>query len=267
MDDKKKKEEERASNHEKVARVVAVDHERAPESNAPSPAIRKSPRRLFMINPFLILALIPVLVILAVIAFSTFYATKTIYDLLNENKALKAAITNLTREDQIGFAKVISQEERDGNLLTRLLFVETDRNDPTKRILEKEYEIEGDVVYFDALIVKFSDRLVMDGKERALYLWRRVYGETMSPGKGYPIETEGEEPRRYSDISKKLSLKEKELFWTEIWKLSNDPERLQKAGVKAIYGNVVYKKLRPGIIYMFKISNTGTLYPEVVPDL
>jgi len=207
------------------------------------------------------------LVVAGFLARSFMLASRTIYDLLNENRQLKEAISNLTAERQIGYAKVLSQTERDGRLVTRLLFVETARDDPTRRILEKEYEVEGDVVYFDALIVKFSDRYVMDGKERALYLWRRVYGETMPPEKGYPIESEGAEPERYRDLFRKLSLRDRELFWSEIWKLSNDPERLRSAGIQAIYGNVVYKKLRPGLIYVFKIKSTGELYPEVVPVL
>ena len=83
----------------------------------------------------------------------------------------------------------------------------------------------------------------------------------------YPIETPGGEPRRYADICAKLSLKDRDMFWDEIWKLSNDPDRLREAGIKAIYGNVIYRKLKPGLIYVFKINNTGTLFPEVVPDL
>ncbi len=105
----------------------------------------------------------------------------TIQQLLNENKQLKEAITNLTTEEQIGYAKVIKQETKDGKLYTTLRFVETARDDKTKKILEKDYTIEGDVVHFDALIVKFSDKMVMDGKEKAMYLWRRIYGETMAP--------------------------------------------------------------------------------------
>jgi hypothetical protein len=62
-------------------------------------------------------------------------------------------------------------------------------------------------------------------------------------------------------------LKDRKLFWDEIWALSNDPARLQQAGITAIYGNVVYRKLRPGLIYVFKISNSGQLYPETVPAL
>ncbi len=207
------------------------------------------------------------LVVVGLIASSTLYATKTIFGLLTENKKLKQAITNLTQEGQIGFAKVISQETRDGKLYTRLLFVETDRDDPTHRLLEKQYTVEGDIVHFDALIVKFGDQVVMDGKERALYLWRRVYGEGQPPEQGFPIEEIGKEPGRYADILARLPLHDRTLFWSEIWELANDPKRLKKAGVQAVYGDVKYQKLRPGLIYIFKIGNSGDLYPETVPAL
>ena len=197
----------------------------------------------------------------------TFGINKTIEQLLTENKQLKEAITNLNEESQIGYAKVLSQERKEGRLFTKVLFVETDRQDPLKRVLEKEYEIEGDVVHFDALVVKFDNRVVMDGTERSMYLWRRVYGEKMRPEEGYPIEEAGGEAKRYEDICDKLSMKNRNLFWQEIWSLSNDTQRLEQAGVKAIYGHVVYNKLKPGLIYVFKISGTGNLYPETVPDL
>lgn len=207
------------------------------------------------------------LVVIGIAAYAALYAAKTIHQLLSENKTLKQSITNLTEETQIGYAKVISQEESGGKLITKLMFVETDRTDETKRILEREYAIEGDVVHFDALIVKFGNQVVMDGREKALYLWRRVYGEHQRPGEGFSIETEGAEPARYANIFAKLPVRSREMFWQEIWQLSNDPDRLKSAGVTAIYGNVVYKKLRPGLIYSFKIDNSGSLHPETFPAL
>ena len=216
---------------------------------------------------FVLIVLVAGAVIIAVGVPSLFYSSKTIFDLFRENQLLTKAISSLTEETQIGYAKVLAQETRDGKLYTRLLVVETDRSDPLRRVLEKQYEIEGDVVHFDALIVTFADQFVMDGRERSLYLWRRVYGESMKPEEGYPIETPGGEPKRYADICAKLSLKDRDMFWEEIWELSNDPDRLREAGIKAIYGNVIYRKLKPGLIYVFKISNTGALFPEVVPDL
>jgi len=190
-----------------------------------------------------------------------------VHELLTENKHLKQAITNLTYEDQIGYAKVIAQEPNDGKIFTTLKFVETARDNKLKTVLEKEYTIEGDIVYFDALIVKFGDKMVMDGKTKALYLWRRVYSEKMAPEQGFAIDEPGAEPQRYGDLLKVLPMKQKRLFWSNIWDLANDPDKLKEHDIKAIYGNAVYSRLREGLIYVFKISPAGQVYPEVVPDI
>ncbi|MHC4646595.1 MAG: hypothetical protein ACYTBJ_13940 [Planctomycetota bacterium] len=191
----------------------------------------------------------------------------TIHQLLTENKHLKEAIGNLTQEDQIGYAKVLSQEVRDGRLFTTIRFVETARDDKWKKILEKEYTIEGDIVHFDALIVKFGDQMVMEGDAKAMYLWRRVYGEKMTPEEGYAIEEPGAEPARYKDLLAKLALAEREMFWSGIWELANNPDALKEYGIDAIYGNGVYSRLQEGLIYIFRITPTGQFYPEVVLDM
>ncbi len=196
-----------------------------------------------------------------------YYRAMTIHQLLTENKQLKQAITNLTYEDQIGYAKVIAQEPNDGKLFTTIKFVETARDDKLKTILEKEYTIEGDIVHFDALIVKFGDKIVMDGSTKALCLWRRVYGEKMAPEHGFAIEEPGAEPQRYRDLLKVLPIKQRRLFWSNIWDLANNPDKLKDHDIEAIYGNVVYSRLRQGLIYVFKISPAGQVYPEIVPDI
>jgi hypothetical protein len=203
----------------------------------------------------------------AVIGPGLYRRSMTIHELLTENKQLKQAIGNLTAEDQIGYAKVISQRQENERLLTTIRFVETARDDKTRRILQKEYTIEGDVVHFDALIVKFEDRMVTDGRARALYLWRRIYGEKMTPQDAYLIEEPGAEPLRYRGLLQALPIEHQQLFWTSIWDLANDQEKLREHGIKAIYGSVVYNKLQEGLIYVFKISPLGHLYPEVVHDM
>jgi len=191
----------------------------------------------------------------------------TIQALFTENKELKQAIENLTFEEQIGYAKVVRQTEKDGKTMTTLKFVETARNDPLEVVFESEFSLEGDVVHFDALIIKFGDEFVRDGKGRSLYLWRRVYGEYMSPSEGSPITIHGREPERYRGLLEKLGFREKELFWAEIWDLAHDRRRLIDYGIEAVFGSAVYSELRPGLIYIFKISSTGQVYPEVIPDL
>lgn len=193
--------------------------------------------------------------------------TLTLHGLFTENTRLKAAISTLTHEDQIGFAKVIHQFQRDGKLFTTLKFVETDLDDRLQRVLEKEYTVEGSMIHFDALIVKFDQQMVIDGKERALYMWRRVYGDKQTPEHGFPIEEDGKEPQRYAKLLSKLSIPERDMFWTAVWDLANDPMKLRDYGITAIYGNVVYSSLRRDLIYVFKISPGGQLSIEVVPDM
>lgn len=196
-----------------------------------------------------------------------FYGSKSIHDLFANNKKLQQAIANLTHEDQIGYAKVIHQEIVDGKLATTLKFVETARGNPLKTVLSREYTIPGDVVFFDALIVTFHREDILSGAKRALYLWRRVYGETMAPAAGFPIETEFQTPERYADFLRDLRRTDQEMFWDSVWQLADEPDRLKKYGIEAVYGNAVYKKLRPGLIYVFKISANGRVYPETVPDI
>jgi len=207
------------------------------------------------------------LIAVAYIGRGLYHGAMTIHELLTENKQLKQAITNLTIEEQIGYAKVVSQEYSDGKLFTTIRFVETARDDKLRKVLEKNYTIEGDIIHFDALIVKFGDKMVMDGKERALYLWRRVYGENTAPENGPSLEEPGKEPQRYKNLLELLPANERDLFWTNIWDLANKPDKLKEYDIRAIYGNVVYSKLKTGLIYVFKISSAGQLYPEIVPDI
>jgi len=98
-------------------------------------------------------------------------------------------------------------------------------------------------------------------------LWRRIYGEKMTPQDGFSIEEFGAEPSRYNGLLNELPLKKREIFWSGIWDLANNPDKLAEYGITAIYGSVTYTQLRPGLIYIFRITPTGLLYPEVIPDI
>lgn len=219
-------------------------------------------------NYITLAALIPLGVGLIYIGRTAYQATMTIHQLLTENKQLKQALTNLTDEQQIGYAKVLRQETTpDGRLMTTLRFVETAPDEPTRRILEKEFTIEGDIVHFDALIVRFGNQMVMDGKARAIYLWRRIYGEKMTPEQGFAIEEPGTEPQRYQQLLQFLPAVHRELFWKNIWELSVSPGKLKEYDISAVYGNAVYTRLKPGLVYIFSISPTGQVSPEVIPEM
>lgn len=201
----------------------------------------------------------------AILGLSFYFSSSSIHSLLTENHELNKAITNLTKEEQIGYATVISQEKNTlGQVATVLKFVQTAAGNPKEIVDEKVYVIAGDVVHFDALIVKFTDAYVKQGKERALYLWRRIYGEQTAPDQGEAIAVPDSAPERYYAITKSLKMNDRSVFWEAIWSLGNDPQRLSEYGITAVFGNAIYTKVEPGKVYLFKIGATGQIYPEVM---
>ena len=215
-----------------------------------------------IVAPVLALA---VLLTAAILGASFYYSTTSIHQLLSENQQLKQAVRNLTEETQLGYALLQSQSaNQNGELTSVVRLVQTAAGNPKEIVSEQLFHIKGDVVYFDALIVKFTDDYVKDGTERALYLWRRIYGEQTQPANGQQIESSGVTPERYHSLTRSLRQNQRETFWQAIWALANDHSRLREYGIQAVFGNAIYTRLLPGKVYLFKISSTGQIYPETV---
>ena len=205
------------------------------------------------------------LVTAGILGITFYHSTASIHELLTENHQLNKAVRNLTQEEQIGYAILQSQSHNDvGELESVVRFVQTATGNPKEVVSEQQFTVRGDIIHFDALIVKFTDEYVKDGTERALYLWRRIYGETTTPANGDAIEIPGTAPERYYSITESLHLKDRDIFWEAIWDLANDTNSLNNYGVKAVFGNAIYTRMQPGKVYLFKISTTGQIYPEIV---
>jgi hypothetical protein len=197
------------------------------------------------------------------VGFTYYLSTSSIHKLLTENYALNQAITNLTTESQIGYATLQSQSNNvDGQLESKLRFVQTDPSNPQQIVSEQIFTVDGDIIHFDALIVKFTDEYVKTGKEKALFLWRRIYGENTPPAQGEAIEIPNTAPERYYAITKALRVKDRDVFWQAIWDLANDPAALSQYGVKAVFGNAIYTRILPNRVYTFKINPSGQIYIE-----
>lgn len=201
----------------------------------------------------------------AIVGLAYYLSSSSIHSLLTENHELNNAIRNLTEERQIGYAEVVSQEtDPSGQTKSLVRFVQTAPGNPDRIVSKQLFQVTGAVVHFDALIVKFSDAYVREGKGRALYLWRRIYGDQTAPENGEPIQQAGDHPERYEAISNSLRLKDREVFWDAIWNLAENPAQLTEYGVTAIYGNAIYARMQPDQVYLFKISPTGQIYPKLL---
>jgi hypothetical protein len=168
---------------------------------------------------------------------------------------LKESLLRLTRQERRAELRVLNQEQVVGRVRTTLRFTELT---PQGELGEpRVFTIDGDVVFIDALIVKFDDALVIAGDQtrgHPLLLFRRAYGEQQAPGQGFPLYDLDAVPDGYRS-ARPMSDWERRL-WADFWKVARDPE---KYGVRAAHGTVSYLQVDPNTVWQVELRASGEL--------
>ena len=191
---------------------------------------------------------------------------------LKENKALKTAISNLTATETVAYVDVEKRVEDEEGGYVALIFSETERGNPNKVIREERITAPGELTYFDALVVTFDDKLVKDGERKALYLWKRIFGEQQAPEDGYRLDETL--PKAYEEISKACEgtflgftvADHAEEFWNAIWDLANEPDKMKDLGIHSLQGKASSMKLEQGKRYKLTIGNRGRVDIQMEGD-
>jgi hypothetical protein len=149
---------------------------------------------------------------------------------------------------------------------SRIEFVElNDLGDPIDK--PKEYQLEGDLVYVDCLVVKFEDKYVeASDLERgtSICMFSRIFGEYQQPQEGFYLDEPGKRPGAYarggvlSDLEKKI--------WDDFWNIANDPKKATELGIRTLHGDAVSIKVNKGKIYQITVRASGGPEIEVVED-
>ncbi|MEQ8762992.1 MAG: hypothetical protein RL885_03635 [Planctomycetota bacterium] len=185
-------------------------------------------------------------------------------ELERRNETLEQIAQRLTERRVIANVVVVDQvRDDDGKLWTdvRILVSPRREGDPTPPA-KGPFRIEGDIVYFESLIIQFDEEKVKMGdplRGKAAYLLTRVFGEKQAPEDGYPLEDlTSKAPTAYELGEPELAKFEREI-WKEFWKYAQDRELAQADGIDAAYGNAVFLKVGVDKIYEIVISNQGGL--------
>lgn len=188
----------------------------------------------------------------------------------SENDKLKLANRFLKMDRRTARIEVLDQKTQEGTdgqppcvLETKIRF--TEFNPMTGAIVAKpqEFTIAGDLVYVEALVVKFDDVLVEESdllKNHSLVSFQRLFGENQPASEGFRIDAEGMIPSVYSsgNENEEASAMEKEI-WKNFWEISNSPERQKELGIRAIHGEAPFQRLEPGRIYNLELRASGGL--------
>jgi uncharacterized coiled-coil protein SlyX len=183
-----------------------------------------------------------------------------------EIQRLLTANRLLTVDRRVARIDVVSQtgSAAAGDLATKFSFVEVGSDD---RPLDapRVFTVRGDLIYLDAWVIKYEDRLVESGDPlhaMSVCLFRRVFGELQQPKDGFVLDPVGATPAGYR-TGQKMSDLEREI-WSRFWDYANDAALAGRAGVRAAHGEAPSIKLTPGKRYKVLLRASAGL--EIVTE-
>lgn len=178
-----------------------------------------------------------------------------------EIQRLDTALRLLKIDHRVAEIDVVSQQgsEETKDLTTTFRFVELDKaGKPVDK--PRVFTIQGNILYVDALVVKFSDEAVEVAdplRATSVCLFRRLFGEHQPPDAGFSLDPVGDQPAAYR-AGREPSDFEREI-WSRFWHYANHPEEASKKGIRAAHGEAPYQKLVPGKRYKVLLRSSGGL--------
>jgi hypothetical protein len=129
----------------------------------------------------------------------------------------------------------------------------------------RQFEVKGEIVYVDGLVVKFDDKYVEAAdldRSTSLFVFKRIYSDTQNPRDGFPLDTVGSQPLAYSRGGKPSEFEQR--IWDDFWSVANDRQKAEMLGIRAAHGEAVSIKPERGLSYRLELRASGGL--TVKPD-
>jgi hypothetical protein len=191
----------------------------------------------------------------------------TIARLERENARLESVLERLATERRVAELVVTEQRRDQGRSVARVIFVEQDAQG--RSLPARSFDVMGDRVHVDALVVKFDRDLVRADdplRGHAVMVFERVYGSAQAPADVPTIDTPGQPPAVFR-VGPGVSRLEADL-WRDFWALVTDPDAREARGVRAAHGAGVFGPLKAGTRYTVTLTPDGeiTLVGEPLPE-
>lgn len=174
-----------------------------------------------------------------------------------ELERLDTALHLLKIDQRVAELRVLDQQTVGESVLTTVEFVETD---PEGHPIGKpqRFDVPGDRVYVEYLVVKFNDELVEQAdveRGTSIALFQRVFGNQQLADDGFTLDEPGTRPTAYARGGQPTDFEQN--FWTNFWELAHNPAELKRLGVRALQGNAPFFKVRPGETYKLSLRTSG----------
>ena len=185
---------------------------------------------------------------------------------IQKERVLRKIIERLHAETRRADVLVTKSEfdEVSKKIRTTIKFLEYDARG--KPLEPKYFTFSGNLIQFQSLVIRFSDKLVeagdrLRGKSAALFMKAFVLDGTRT--QEFDITKADEVPGGYR-VSEKTNEFEVKL-WKEFWSYALDPKARERAGVKNAQIEAPGSMFLPGTIYTLKIEHDGGLRIDASP--
>jgi hypothetical protein len=175
-------------------------------------------------------------------------------DLEQEKRRLVEYASRLAASRRVGQLDVVRQErDADGRVVNTLLWQEIGSDGLRGKPIA--LETVGEIVYVEALVIKFQHNLVAEGDPQrgvSLALFRRVFGSAEAPDSVPEIGREARPPQA-ADVPFQREL------WDRFWDLASDAELASKYGVRVAQIEAPGVRVTPGEVWEVALDAAGGL--------
>lgn len=185
---------------------------------------------------------------------------------IQRERVLRKIIERLHGETRRADVLVTKSEfdEATKKIRTTIKFLEYDAQG--KPLEPKYFTFEGNVIQFQSLVIRFSDKLVeagdrLRGKSAAFFMKAFVLDGAKT--QEFDITKAHEIPGGYRVFEKTNEFETK--LWQEFWNYALDPKKRERAGIKNAQIEAPGSMFLPGTIYTLKIEHDGGLRIDASP--
>jgi len=199
-------------------------------------------------------------VVALVVAISLISGGVWIQRWMEESRILKKVIERLSAESRVADVLVTKSEydEETEKIMTTIKFLEYDA--AGKALKPKYFKFYGNIIQFQALVIRFQDRLVQSGDKirgKSAFLFLKAFVLEGKATQEFLItETEGV-PAGYKIPGEKSEFEAR--LWEEFWNYALDPEARERSGIKNAQIEAPGTMFLPGSIYTIFIEHDGGL--------
>ncbi len=185
---------------------------------------------------------------------------------LEENQILRKVIGRLSADSRIAEVLVTQSnfDEKTKKIETTIKFLEYDAD--SKPLPARYFTFQGNLIQFQALVIRFEDKLVQAGDKirgKSAYLFLRAFMLDGRNTQVFDITPANQIPEGYkipgakSDFEKKL--------WEEFWNYALDPKARERAKIKNAQIEAPGSMFLPGTIYTVRIEHAGGIRIDAQP--